>query len=434
VADYTQEDESRLSGRLKRYAHVSTQMGGSVFQLLIDRVFGHTSDPAKQAKALTDAMGHLKGPVMKIAQMLATIPDAVPPEYALEFLSLQADAPAMGWPFVKRRMQSELGSAWETKFQNFSHHAVAAASLGQVHQAQSHTGELLACKLQYPDMASIVDADLRQLKMALRVYEATLGGIKTEEIFKELSERLNEELDYSQEAQNMELYRTILKPFNFIHIPHVHEDLSTKRLLTMSWLEGKRLKDILDAPQEFRNLIAERMFIGWYYPFYQHHVIHGDPHLGNYTFTADGHVNLLDFGCIRHFEPQFIQGVLDLYQALKTKDQALAVHAYETWGFTNLTHEMLDVLNMWAQLLYEPILDDRVRPIQEGNSGVYGREIADKVHTELRRLGGIKPPREFVFMDRAAVGVGSVCMHLRAELNWAELFRQVSAQPDHNKA
>lgn len=426
MVDIADEDKSTLTGRVKRYFDVSTSMSGTVAKLLSEHFLGLTLDHEAQAQSLTLALGNLKGPIMKVAQLLATVPDAIPSEYALEFLSLQADAPSMGWPFVRRRMQTELGSEWQSRFKSFDHQAKAAASLGQVHQATSLDDRLLACKLQYPDMVSTVEADLRQLKVIFKIYESTIGALDTKEIFQEVADRLHEELDYQLEARHMERYREIFKGFDFIHIPEVISELSTKRLLTMTWLEGRRLKDIINEPQDFRNTIARNMFYSWYYPFYHHGVIHGDPHLGNYTFNADGSVNLLDFGCIRQFQPKFVQGVLDLYTSLQTNKRELAVHAYETWGFTNLTNEVIDVLNLWAQLLCEPILDDRVRPIQEGHSGVYGRELADKVHRELRRLGGIKPPREFVFMDRAAVGIGSVCMHLRAELNWHRLFLEVA--------
>lgn len=419
------KEVNTLPGRLKRYFDVSTTMTGTAARFAAQHFLGTSLDHAAQAQTLTMALGKLKGPIMKVAQLLATIPDAIPTEYAVEFLSLQADAPAMGWPFVKRRMQTELGADWQSKFKSFEQNATAAASLGQVHKAQAIDGRLLACKLQYPDMTSVVEADLKQLKLILKVYESTMGAIDTQEVYEEVSDRLREELDYELEAQHMLQYHTMLADFEFIHVPEPVPELSTKKLLTMTWLEGRRLQEIMHESQEMRNTIARNMFYSWYYPFYHHYLIHGDPHLGNYTFNEDGSVNLLDFGCIRKFQPRFIQGVLDLYQALQTNNRDLAVQAYETWGFENLTHEIIDVLNVWAQLLCDPVLDDRVRPIQMDHSGVLGRETADKVHSELKRLGGVKPPREFVFMDRAAVGIGSVCMRLRAELNWHQLFLEV---------
>lgn len=415
----TMDDQNSLQGRFRRYAHVSSALSAAALRLAGERFFGADLDHQVQAKELTKAFGSLKGPVMKVAQMLATIPDAVPSEYAQEFLSLQAEAPSMGWPFVRRRMTQELGPDWAQKFQSFDREASFAASLGQVHKAISKEDDLaLACKLQYPDLASVVEADLQQLKIIFRVYEIAAHALKTEEIFDEISERLREELDYEREAKHIAVYRDILKDFTVVHLPQVISALSTRRLLTMTWLEGKNLREITGESQEFRNQVARSMFQIWYYPFYHYGFIHADPHLGNYTFREDGSVNLLDFGCLRIFSAKVVQGVIDLYRALQKNDQAQLVHAYESWGFSNLSKEMIDVLNLWANLLYEPLLDDRVRPIQKEFSGMQGRHTASQVHHELGRLGGIKPPREFVYLDRATVGVGSVFLHLKAELNW----------------
>jgi predicted unusual protein kinase regulating ubiquinone biosynthesis (AarF/ABC1/UbiB family) len=160
-------------------------------------------------------------------------------------------------------------------------------------------------------------------------------------------------------------------------------------------------------------------------PFSYYGVIHGDPHLGNYTVRPDCSINLLDFGCIRVFRPDFIGAVIDLYKALRDDDQDLAVHAYETWGFEGMSREMIDILNLWARFLYAPLLEDRTRLIQDQPSGMYGAEVAGRVHRELRRLGGITPPREFVLMDRAAIGLGSVFLRLKAEINWHQLFHRL---------
>mgnify|MGYP001118539213 CR=1 FL=1 len=419
------QDDSNLAGRLKRYAHVSTAMSTAAIRLVGERYFGLSVDHESLAEDLTHALGSLKGPVMKIAQMLASIPDSIPSEYASEFLQLQANAPAMGWPFVRRRMTAELGQNWQDKFATFQHEAAFAASLGQVHKAESKEGEMLACKLQYPDMSSIVEADLTQLKLILSLYEASLKALKTQEIYEEIKARLWEELDYELEAKHITLYQYILGDEPSIRLPKVVCHLSTKRLLTMSWLEGKPLKALGNLSQEERNCLAKNVFRAWYKPFYHYGIIHGDPHLGNYTFSSEGVLNLLDFGCVRKFPAIFVKGVIDLYHAMLHQDMDLAVSAYESWGFKNLSKELIEVLNLWANLLYEPLLEDRVRPIQTDNRGIYGREVAYQVHTKLRELGGVCPPREFVFMDRAAVGVGSVFMHLKAELNWHQIYQEL---------
>jgi predicted unusual protein kinase regulating ubiquinone biosynthesis (AarF/ABC1/UbiB family) len=418
-------DDNSLSGRVRRYAQVSTAMGGLAARLAGERYLGIAVDRSRHAADLKAALGGIKGPLMKVAQLLATIPEALPREYVDELMQLQANAPAMGWPFVRRRMAGELGPQWQSRFRSFEKTAARAASLGQVHRAVALDGTALACKLQYPDMSAAVDADLRQLKLAMSIYERYDRAVSTAEIHAEIAERLREELDYQREAAHMRLYGAILENETGIAVPRPLADLSTRRLLTMTWLAGAPILETTKAPTARRNEVALRMFRVWYVPFYHYGVIHGDPHLGNYTVTPDAHVNLLDFGCVRVFPASFVRGVIDLYHALETGDRDLAVHAYESWGFRDLSSEMIEVLNRWASFVYGPLLDDRTRVIQERTKGSDGAAVAESVHRDIRRLGGVRPPREFVFMDRAAVGLGSVFMHLRAEINWHRLFHEL---------
>lgn len=419
-------DTNTLGGRLSRYARVSGTGLGLAAQMGAARLFGGGHDKAAGAAALRTALGGLKGPVMKIAQIISTIPDAVPPEYAAELSQLQSNAPAMGWPFVKRRMKAELGPDWEAKYASFEHEAAAAASLGQVHRATTHDGVRVAAKLQYPDMASAVEADLGQLDMMFGLYARFDKSIDTGQIHQELADRLREELDYEHEAKNLALYRAMLEGEPSVHLPEVLPGLSSRRLLTMTWLDGRPLLDFKTADLQTRNTIAQNLFRAWYLPLHHFGVIHGDPHLGNYTVRDNLSINLLDFGCVRVFPPRFIGGVVDLYRAIQGGDEALAVDAFERWGFTGLSREIIDTLLVWAKFLYGPLLDDRVRVIDaSGNPATYGRETAQAVHKRLRELGTVTVPREFVFMDRAAIGLGGVFMHLQAELNWHDMFNEM---------
>jgi predicted unusual protein kinase regulating ubiquinone biosynthesis (AarF/ABC1/UbiB family) len=427
------DEESTLGGRVKRYGQVTGTMAGLAARVAGEKYLGIKIERGDHAQQLTSALGNLKGPLMKVGQILATIPEALPAEYARDFQQLQSSAPPMGWPFVRRRMKAELGPDWETKFKSFEKEACAAASLGQVHKAVTHDGELIACKLQYPDMNSAISADLNQLKMIFSIYERYDKAIKTGHVHEELAARLYEELDYELEARHCKLYADMLKNEKGVHVPRVIDELSTDRLLCSSWLDGDKIMNFIDAPQEQRNRLAMNMFRAWYVPLYYYGVIHGDPHMGNYTVRKDDSINLLDFGCVRVFPPSFVAGVIDLYHALMENDTARAVHAYETWGFKNLNKDQVETLNIWARFLYGPIMDDKIRPIGEVTNGVYGRETAMHVHQKLRENGGVSVPREFVFMDRAALGLGSVFLHLKAEINWYKVFNELIQDFDLNK-
>ncbi len=421
--DYRKRDSNRLSGRAARYAQVGVAAGRLGARVAARRAMQDRQDPGF-APALRQALGGLKGPLMKVAQLLATIPDVLPDDLAAELAELQSNAPPMGWLFVRRRMRSELGTDWQGQFSQFSREASAAASLGQVHRAKTVDGREVACKLQYPDMQSAVEADLRNLKLIFAVYRRYDRAIDPTRIHEEISERLREELDYRLEAKHQQMYADILRDQVRVNIPSVIPELSTDRLLTTAWVDGDPLMSAKERPQEERNELAISMFYAWYEPFCGYGVIHGDPHPGNYKMRPDLGIHLLDFGCIRVFPPRFVTGVIDLYRALRDEDSELAVHAYETWGFTGLSREVIDTLNLWAEFVYAPLLENKARIIQ--NDGTqYGARVASKVHARLRELGGVTVPREFVFIDRAALGLGSVFLHLGARVNWYQIFHEL---------
>lgn len=426
------DERNRWTGRVRRYAQVGTSVGGVALRMAGRRVFGD-STREQNAQQLAAALGGLKGPLMKVAQFASTIPDLIPPEYAAELAKLQANAPAMGPAFVKRRMMAELGQDWSTRFRDFDREPTAAASLGQVHRATAPDGTPLAVKLQYPDMQSAVEVDLSNLQVLFAIYRRLDPVIDTREIFREISERVREELDYRREARHMALYGRILHNDPLVRVPRPFPELSSGRLLAMDWLAGQPLVAFKDRAKPERNRIAEAMFQAWWYPFAHYAVIHGDPHLGNYTIFEEGGsaagINLLDYGCIRIFPPRFVAGVVDLYLALRDGDRDRTVAAYETWGFRGLSRELVDALNIWAKFIYGPLIDDRVRTVADGVSPAeYGRREAFQVHSALRERGPIAVPREFVFMDRAAIGLGAALVHLGAELNFHQLFeKQIAA-------
>jgi predicted unusual protein kinase regulating ubiquinone biosynthesis (AarF/ABC1/UbiB family) len=420
-------EANRFSARAARYARVGTNVGGVAARIAGTRLFGFEGQDASNAAALAQVLGGLKGPIMKVAQLLATIPDLVPPEYAAELQKLQSEAPPMGSAFVRRRMMAELGADWQTRFGSFDLKPAAAASLGQVHRAAAKDGAPLACKLQYPDMQSAVEADLRQLEFVFAIHRRMDPAIDTSEIAKEIGARVREELDYEREAKHVRLYQQALSEVPEVRVPALWPELSTRRLLTLAWLDGAKILQFTEAAPDIRNRLAVAMFKAWWHPFSHIAVIHGDPHLGNYTvFTEDGEasgINLLDYGCIRIFPPSFVGGVVDLYHGLLHEDRDRIVHAYEVWGFKRLSRELIDILNIWARFIYGPLLDDRVRTIADGvKPSEYGRRQAFQVHKALKEKGPVTVPREFVFMDRAAIGLGGVFLHLKAELNFHRLF------------
>src|SRR5436189_1366077 len=260
VEPMNDREANRFSARAARYARVGANVGGVAARFAGAHLFGLTLDRGRNATELAAALGGLKGPIMKVAQLMATIPDALPPEYAAELMKLQSEAPPMGWAFVKRRMGAELGVGWQKKFASFEHHPAAAASLGQVHRARAQDGAELACKLQYPDMQSAVEADLRQLQLVFAIHRRMDPVIDTTEIAKEIGARIREELDYRREAKHVTLYRSMLKDIEQIRVPRVWSEPSTGRLLTLDWLDGRRLLEHRHNDLATRNRLAKAVF------------------------------------------------------------------------------------------------------------------------------------------------------------------------------
>ena len=419
-------DKDNFSKRLNRYFQITSQVGGIVTRIGANKYLGLNTDHKKNAHNLQEKFGQAKGPFMKIAQLLAMIPDAIPREYANQLMKLQTNAPPMGEYFVRRRMKNELGENWKKKFINFNETSSFAASFGQVHKAKLNNGQLVACKIQYPDMLSTVKADLVQLKVVLNLFEKFNKVIKTSKIHSEIKERLFEEIDYIKEAQNINIFNRIFKNETKINIPNIFSKYTTSKLITMSWLDGRPIHHLFTSSNnKLKEKVATNIFNAWYKPFYSFAIIHGDPHFGNYSFTKNGNINLFDFGCIRIFPVNFVKAVIDLYYALERKDIDLAVEAYRTWGFKKINKELIKILNLWASYIYGPLLENKRRFIQGDGKKGYGFAIANKVYKKLKQIGGVEPPKEFVFIDRAAIGMGSLFMKLNVRLNWYELFNNL---------
>jgi predicted unusual protein kinase regulating ubiquinone biosynthesis (AarF/ABC1/UbiB family) len=219
-----------------------------------------------------------------------------------------------------------------------------------------------------------------------------------------------------------------------VHVPAPIAELTTNRLLSMTWLDGQKIVEAIDQrSQEARNQIAINMFNLWYLPFYHYGILHGDPHMGNYTVCDDNSINLLDFGCVRVFEPRIIQAVITVYQALRENDTDKLTEGFKGWGFQDLTPELVEALTLWARFVYAPLLEDRVQSIDTTNSTQAGRAIAGQVYHALKGKGGMSIPPEFVLIDRASIGLGALFIRLRAEVNWCAVFQNLTQDFDQQR-
>ena len=282
-------EANRFSARAARYARVGANMGGVAARVAGARLFGFKGEDASNAAALAQALGGLKGPIMKVAQLLATIPDLVPPEYAAELQKLQSEAPPMGGGL---RQAAHAGGVRARTGRPASARSISSRR-PRPRSARS-IARLPMTARRSPASCNIPTCSRRSRRICasssslFALHRRMDPAIDTREIAKEIGERVREELDYAREAKHVALYAAVLADVPEVRVPTAWPDLSTRRLLTLGWLEGKKILDFKEAPHDVRNRLAVAMFKAWWHPFSHAAVIHGDPHLGNYTVFSDG--------------------------------------------------------------------------------------------------------------------------------------------------
>lgn len=380
---------------------------------------GGADDPARLAAAL----GALKGPLAKVGQWLAHVPDVLPPAYAEALGTLQQQAPPMGPAFVRRRMTAELGLAWRTRFAAFDETPVSAASLGQVHRARLTDGRAVACKLQYPRMESTIRSDMAQVRLLASAWKRIDGAVDPEAALADVAERLEAETDYLSEARALRLFGAALEGVAFVPAPI--REATTRRLLTMTWLEARPFSAWAASipSQAERDAHGLALFRAWYLPFFRVGAIHADPHPGNHGIAEDGRPALYDFGSFRLFPASFVQGVWTLREALRRGGDT--GEAYALWGFSGLSSETRAALDRWARWVYEPLL--RAGPGPMVADPAVGVSLLGDVAKALRAAGGVRPPREFPLFDRAALGLGTSLWRLGAQADWGAAFEEIVA-------
>lgn len=373
------------------------------------------------ATQLLKQLGNLKGPMVKMAQITAMIPGLIPAEYAEILQELCTHSPPMEWSFVRRILIQELGPSWQDLLPGFDPRASFAASLGQVHRARLPDGTSLACKIQYPGMEKIIATDCQHLAWACSLYEKRHKAFDTQALQAELRERLLEEIDYEKENQHLQWFGHLLQGEADIRTPRGIPSLSTKKVLTTTWMEGRTLQEAFSESQSMRDRLGQQIFRAWYIPFYTAGLLHGDPHIGNILWTKE-ELTLLDFGCVRAFSPSFVEAFLELWEGIRDHCKDKQVNAYKKWGFLSLSPELVEALTSWASFFLAPFFQDRVCALEDFSPPSEGKRIAQKVHQLLIEQGGLNPPREFLIFDRVAVVVGSVLVRLGARANWYRLF------------
>ena len=375
----------------------------------------------KMAEDITETLGELKGAVMKVGQIVSQTQDFLPAEFSEALKKLQKEAPPVEFEVIRAQIEEELGKPISEIFKKFDEEPHAAASIGQVHRALTHEDREVIVKVQYPGVARSVNSDLKQLKLTLK-----LGGLlkmpkeSVDRLFLELQERLNEELDYELEAQNLKLFRDFHQGDDKLVIPEVIDELSSKRVITLEFVEGDPV-DSLDAlgyTEEQRQLLADRLFSMLSKQLFVFQCIHGDPHPGNFAFRKDGTVVIYDFGCVKTLKPEIVQAyrdavVFSIQEAYTFVDEALIRLGARV---PNKPSPGASYYKIWRDIFFQPFMGVKF------DYGAARLHIETAKHTGLffKHLELFQPPVESLYIDRMVSGHYWILKSMKASANFRD--------------
>jgi len=431
------ERKHLTSGRTRRaikMGGLASQVGSSYLWTSLRRPFLKSDQyeqemldtHLKNAVRIVEGSRQLRGAFMKLIQMLSTREDLLPGE-ALDILkTTQSSVPPMDYGLIARQIRREFGKAPEQLFASFDREAFAAASLGQVHHARLKSGEEVAVKIQYPGVDDTVEQDLGNLKLLLRTLQAVAGDIMrqkidTKSIYAELQERLLEELDYVNEARNIAEFQRLLADDKEILLPRVVPELSTRRVLTMSYIDGYRLADVFGegADVKLRRWVATKYYMLVWRQILEFGVLHTDPQPGNYLVTFHPKLGILDFGSVRYFSENVRSSSLLLAQSILAGDDPAVASALVKLGYLEPRQEAAPMVKI-IYMLFEPVITDRAYHPDEYDAVTKASQVGE-IAIEHKLY---KSPRHSIFLLRALIGLDGIMKGLGVKQNYCAMFRE----------
>ncbi len=426
-----------VQGRARRAFQVgslTTSVSGSYLWHALKRPFQSVGKREQElldlhlqsALRIVESSRELRGAFMKLVQMLSMRGDLFPPE-VLNILSVvQSSVPPMDYELIRAQVKRELGQYPEQLFKHFARQAFAAASLGQVHRAILKSGEEVVVKIQYPGVEQTVEQDLKNLKALLHVLTLVTRDVLRQkfdasEIYQEMEERLKEELDYIHEANNIALFQRLFADDAEVIIPHVYPDFSSRRVLTMEYIEGYKFQDVL-APgveQSLKDWIAVKYFTITWRQIFEFGVLHTDPHPGNYLVTYHPKLAMLDFGSVRVFPEEIRRSYHLLAKAILERDEETMARCFVLLGYLDPGDDPAPLVRV-MYIIFEPVLEDRVYDPRDFDSVSKTVEVT-AIGLENRIFNA---PGHRLFLVRALLGLDSYVHQFGTVTNWHRLFRE----------
>lgn len=419
--------KSRL-GRALKFGGVAARVAGSyVKSKLLDskgdseqdfEVFAESA--MNNAKHIVKVMGEMKGAAMKVGQLISTDPDLLSTEFSDALSSLQRNAPPMDYDSVVSQVEDAFDRPFSDIFSYFNPDPIGSASIGQVHRAKLHNGQSVAVKIQYPGVADCIDSDLRNIRMLLSIGKSIIAPQRADELIAEARQTILDESDYEKECQNIQRFRKRYRDSPEFRIPRPYPKWTRKTVLTMEYMDGIPLEDALvKMTPSARDQIARSLVEFFVMSFHLHFEVHGDPHPGNLLVDPDGRIILLDFGCVKRFEPETADMILRILVDCQhgRTDSAIAHMKAMGFGQPSTIWPSSDTMHEYLNIILKPLLVD-------GDFDLSGFEVAPKIrkymikHPQILRL---VPPAELLIYFRVLGGLKGLISRSKARVNFFSL-------------
>lgn len=413
--------------RAGKFINTGAKVGGNYIKYYGKRILSGEDDQdglqRSNADDIYSALSNLKGGALKIAQMMSMDQGILPKQYTEKFAQAQYSAPPLSYPLVSKTFKQFFGKSPTELFDSFTKNAVAAASIGQVHQAEKD-GKKLAVKVQYPGVADAINSDLRIVKPLV----GTLFNISSRELdhyLEEVKGRLIEETDYELELKRSEEISAACSHLENLIFPKYFPELSATRVLTMEWLEGEHLDQFLQTnpSQEMRNKVGQGLWDFYQFQIHELKQLHADPHPGNFLIKEDGRIGVIDFGCVKVLGEDFYNAYFQLMEPGVSDDNAAFVSLLSELKFllpTDSEKEKAYFVEIYAEmheLLARPFFQEEF-------------DFADKAYFEiifsqaerfsndkiLRKANAARGPRDAIYLNRTYFGLYTLLNQLGARV------------------
>jgi predicted unusual protein kinase regulating ubiquinone biosynthesis (AarF/ABC1/UbiB family) len=365
----------------------------------------------------------LRGPIFKILQVLATIPELWSSPVAARLQMVTQPCPlleAKAWQEYVITLCPEY-----VPYLQLEH--VYVGSLGQVHPMQWHDGTLRACKIRYPQIEAVLAQDFRILELWNTAYTWWGAAIDATPLILYLKHVFQAELDYQQEGQWMQHFAAHFEGVPWVHIPRYYPEDSREGILVMSWVKGCSFADdrVQKLSQQDRTLLSQRLVQAWYHPFFTQGILHADPHIGNYSWNEGLNIYIVDFGSVCQFDPSWVEGAKQLYTALLTHKNTEDIY-YDYFGFKPLSALQKTCVDQWARFLYGPFLQEGMHTLSYAMPKE-GLSLLKRIHQALRTEAPLRIPGEFLVLDRTCIALGGTLVRLQGCMDWSACFQNIMA-------